>query len=496
MNSPAPSPREMFERAVTLFNQGHLDAAEAICAELLPALPANAELAHFAGVLANRMGRHDIAAERLSQSVRLDPGRSRAQVALGLAWERLDRLEDARAALEAALRIEPAFAEAYNSLGIVEHRLGSEESALGNFMRALQLNPALAQARGNACHALVALGMADVHAGNSPRCIERMEAAIALDPAFHPAHALLGAELLATGGLRRGWREYLHRPTRGDAVLADVAAGRYPPALPADLRGRDIVLRGEQGLGDNLFFLRYAKPLADQGARLHARVEARLAPLIDRALPIATFEGAAPAAAVSIWIADLPLWVADLAAEPAPSLRIDARPEHVARVLDRLPRGNRPFIGVAWRAGTPAASPVPGQRLLAKEMDPRVLGTALARVEADIVVVQRQPEARELAALEASLGRSVIDLSAMNADLEDIHALMSVLDDYVGVSSTNIHLRAAAGRGGHVLVPHPAEWRWQRAGDSSPWFPDFRVHRQAPGGEWDAAIASLRKDLA
>jgi hypothetical protein len=33
------------------------------------------------------------------------------------------------------------------------------------------------------------------------------------------------------------------------------------------------------------------------------------------------------------------------------------------------------------------------------------------------------------------------------------------------------------------------------AGDESPWFPGFRVYRQAPDGEWRAALERLRHDL-
>jgi hypothetical protein len=79
----------------------------------------------------------------------------------------------------------------------------------------------------------------------------------------------------------------------------------------------------------------------------------------------------------------------------------------------------------------------------------------------------------------------------MNDDLEDALALLDVLDDYVGVSNTNTHLRAALGKTAQVLVPFPPEWRWGTAGDESPWFPGFRVLRQTPQRTWDAALAGL-----
>ena len=46
----------------------------------------------------------------------------------------------------------------------------------------------------------------------------------------------------------------------------------------------------------------------------------------------------------------------------------------------------------------------------------------------------------------ATLERPVHDLTALNEDLEGMLALLSCLDEYTGVSNTNMHLRAAAGR--------------------------------------------------
>ena len=97
--------------------------------------------------------------------------------------------------------------------------------------------------------------------------------------------------------------------------------------------------------------------------------------------------------------------------------------------------------------------------------------------------------------LAALLGRPVHDLTALNEDLEAMLALLAAVDDYVAVSNTNVHLMAGLGRGGRVIVPIPPEWRWLHAGATSPWFPDFRLYRQAPGQSIEHALAPLGADL-
>jgi hypothetical protein len=74
-------------------------------------------------------------------------------------------------------------------------------------------------------------------------------------------------------------------------------------------------------------------------------------------------------------------------------------------------------------------------------------------------------------------------------------ALLALVDDYVGVSNTNMHLRAGAGRSARVLVPAPPEWRWMVSGEESPWFPGFRIYRQGTDGDWGEPLARLAGDL-
>ncbi len=114
-----------------------------------------------------------------------------------------------------------------------------------------------------------------------------------------------------------------------------------------------------------------------------------------------------------------------------------------------------------------------------------MLGQRLRGERATWISVQRLPAEGEREALEQALGAPVHDAAYANNDLEEILALMGAVDDYVGVSNTNTHLRAATGGKMRVLVPHPPEWRWGLAGDRSPWLPTATLERQKVSGRWE-----------
>ncbi len=162
--------------------------------------------------------------------------------------------------------------------------------------------------------------------------------------------------------------------------------------------------------------------------------------------------------------------------------------------------GPAPYIGVTWRAGvsgridkTIRRAPLTG---LAKRAPLTGLANLLRPVNGTFLALQRKPEAGEIDQLSGGLGRPVHDFTALNDALEEMLALLSLMDEYVTVSNTNVHLRAGTGRTSRVLVPNPPQYRWMAEGDESPWFPGCGVYRQKVDGAWDEALAALAEDLA
>jgi len=84
---------------------------------------------------------------------------------------------------------------------------------------------------------------------------------------------------------------------------------------------------------------------------------------------------------------------------------------------------------------------------------------------------------------------------ATSSPAGDTLPVLAALDEYVGVSNTNVHLLAGIAKTARVLVPYPGEWRWMRRPGSSPWFPGFELYRQPQSRDWTGALEKLRADL-
>jgi hypothetical protein len=249
-----------------------------------------------------------------------------------------------------------------------------------------------------------------------------------------------------------------------------------------------------------LFFLRFAPLVRARGARLVLACASKLHPVLGANEIIAEVRlpDAVDGFDRSLWTGDLPAALETDATPPAWRLEVDEDAKRVAR--ERLAAlGVPPYLGVTWRAGTDTARgrEFGAERIaLTKSLPPGELGAALRGWPGTTILLQRGARPQDEAEFAAGFGGGFHDLSALGDDLRLLLATLSLLDEYVGVSNTNIHLLAGIGRRARVLVPFPPEWRWMRRQERSAWFPDFPVYRQPVSRDWTAPLAALRTDLA
>jgi tetratricopeptide (TPR) repeat protein len=408
------------------------------------------------------------------------PGLAEVHYNLGNAYTELFRFNEAIASYREAIRLKPDFAMAHNNLALALYRSGHYTAAIAHHREALRLAPAVAGLHNNYAMTLNALGRFE-------EAEREYREALRLDPQFADCHYNLGVLSLLHGNFTVGWAHYRHRPSAPPRPA--------PDALSMDMHGRNVLLEQDQGLGDELFFLRFAPQLKARGARIAYRPNPKITSLLARLDCIERLVGEGeepPINDLNFSIGDLPLVLG--MSEPGqipPPLPLPALPERVAAMRARLATlGPPPYLGVTWRAGTRG-----NERAHYKESPVAEIAAVLKDLLATVLVLQRKPEAGEIEAFSEVLGRPAHDLSALNDDLEDMLALLALLDDYVSVSNTNMHLMAGLGKTARVLVPHPPEWRWMAQGKESPWFRGFKVYRQGQNGAWGEAFGELAQDM-
>jgi tetratricopeptide (TPR) repeat protein len=514
MASPAAI-GEAFRRLQGGDAAGALELARRIAADE----PRNAR-AHLAiGIALRIAGRYEEACEALERAEALDPSDHAPAYELGVVRQLQARPGDALAAFERSAGIKPDFFAAHFSAGLLHAERREWGPAADRFRAVLSVKPDMpeallylanvlerdgrhAEAEASYVHALAAnphhpatlrvFGQYSASRGNFKRAASLFTEAARLEPGDAALPMFVAQCELLLGRWQPAWGAYARRVPRLEYERAAAARG-VPYAVPSRdrLNGERVTLVGEQGLGDTLFFLRWASRVRDAGARIAFSGDARLHSLLARTGLFQSFASADESpAGIPILAGDLPAVFADADPLEARSLQIAPLPDRLEEWRTTLQAaGPKPWIGTLWRAGTPGHVVA---HALAKAVPVADLFAALAPLGGTVFSLQRDPVPGEIDVAGRSLGARVHDLSHANADLEDVLALVALLDRHVSVSNTNLHLAVAAGSSADVLMPFPPEWRWRLEGDS-PWFPGFRVHRQGIEGDWSAALAALAR---
>ena len=93
-------------------------------------------------------------------------------------------------------------------------------------------------------------------------------------------------------------------------------------------------------------------------------------------------------------------------------------------------------------------------------------------------------------------GKALPDATAVCGDgLLALAATIANLDLVITVDTLAAHLAGALGKPVWLLLQQQADWRWQAAGSTSPWYPAMRLFRQTVQGDWMAVVQQVCREL-
>jgi len=464
----------LVREGVALAEAGRGADAVAAFERALALAPGEAQLHWLCGTAERVAGRPARAIERYRAALGIDPGHA---ASLGNLAEIGDP-EEVAALLAKAIAALPDRADLRFRLGTVLNRQGRGAEAVDCFVQAIALEPKVAPFHVN--H-----GIALRQAGRLAESVAAFDRALALKPGDPLAHWNRGLSLLGLGRLAEGWADYEHR-------LRLPSAPRPVSLAPWDGQARDKVLvRREQGLGDELLFANCLPDLLQATAGASIECDQRLATLYRRSFPVARIvpvrrpqpgqpdPPAEPGDSRS-WVAlgSLPgRFRRAMDAFPATGGYLKADPTKIAwwrEFLGGLGPGRK--IGLCWRS-----SQVGGAR---DQRYARIeeLAALFALPDVKFVSLQLNLAPAERAVAGGGLHEAP-DLD-LRDDIDGVAALVAALDRVVTIDSWILSLAGALGVETRFLASHRD---WATLGtDRMPWAPSVAVDFVRPGG-WGAA---------
>lgn len=485
-----------------------LDAYQAA----LQRLPEDTDIAQDLGRLAHQLGYLAIAEKLFLRFLMAHPGHAEATNNLACVLRDQNRYPDAIAQLTPLLEIEPGNAILWNTLGSVMNDQGQFDQALIFFEEALRLDPALSKARYNRGNARLPLG-------DKVGALEDVEAALSGAETPYERAMMRMARALMMMGLARipeGFEAYEVRldPALPDAMRVAVDAPRWDPKTQ-DIRGRHLLVVGEQGIADELVFANtlndVIQAVGPEG-QVYLAVEPRMVGLFQRAFPAAIVGGhravrlegrltrympfieelSQSGRGMDAWIPIASLMAVyrpSVATFPPAQQIIVPDPERIAHwtaQLEALGPGLK--VGLHWKSLV-----LTGSRAAYFASSFQLWEPILTAPGCVMVNLQCGDVSDDLAAAEAAGVRIWTPPINLKDDLEDVAALSVACDLVIGPGIAGTNIAAAAGARTWMITA-PDDWHLMQT-DRYTVYPDVRLFKRNAIDGWPAVIGQIRSAL-
>jgi hypothetical protein len=356
------------------------------------------------------------------------------------------------------------------NLGKALNEMGRHEAAIQYFMQAAEKNPDNAGTYANASATLIQMSQWQSAKDTALMALE-------CDPDNMHAKINLAHAQLAQGEWKEGFANF-------DLALG----GKFRREWSYDDKGRwnkedgTVVVYGEQGLGDEIF---YAQAIFDAAAdaRLIIDCDPKLAKLFSRSFKFAEVHGTRRD--------DSPAWLADANVDyrcamgslfglyrkqdkdfaQEPWLVADPEKRMMWRAL--FDSYKKPVIGIALKSGTKKNNAT-GRQLEIEDFYP-LMSTVNA------VYVSLEYKGEDPAQLKS------FPFATRSDDYDDTAAMISELDGVVGICTTALHCADALGVPTWTLVPTKHSWKFAGA---FPLLPNQKFIYQS-GKTWSDTVAEL-----
>lgn len=394
------------------------------------------------------------------------------------------RRDDALESAQRAVSLAPENLTALNTRGMILDDLGHRQDALADFQRILSINP-------NHSAAMTNRAILYAREGRFEEALACYDRSLSIDPKQLNAIYNRSVIRLVLGDWTRGFREFESR-----WALFPHEAKRLTHLAPLwlgkeEIQGKTILLHHEQGFGDTLQFSRYARSVAERGARVILAVPAGLHRLLQTfpGGPQVVSEGSpVPPHDLHCPLMSLPLAFGTTPATVPASIPYLFADRAVTQVWsERLGRRQRPRIGLVWSGRR--YPPINTER----DMSFDAIRPLLA-AEADFICLHTElsdPERLGIARFP-----NIIWVGDRLGDFADTAGLIQNLDLVITVDTAVAHLAGALGKPVWLMNRYASCWRWLLKRADSPWYPNLRLFRQPALGEWKGVVDDVLTALA
>ena len=416
---------------------------------------------------------------RLKHVLGIDPENAAIWIQLGAILANDDkRFDEAEEAFRKGLELAPMAPSAYHNYGIIKRLRGDLEESKELLEHANKLMPS------DTDYAF-SLMLCHLFREDLDSALEWVNQSIKYDPENNAAQVYLAFILFLQGKMREGWTQYESRLKLSEFKNLNFGRPRWEGE---DLNGETVLVLREQGMGDNIQFIRYAQQVAERGGEVVVYTWEHLSELFRSVEGVTTVTTAIPAPKYFhrfTPLLSLPYTLeTDESNIPCEVPYMKAPDADISTWAEKLSSYSGLLVGLVWR-GNPL---LVNDRFRSAPLRDMCHLLTVPGVTFFSLMKERDVDTEPLPDGLNELGHEFDNFT-------DTAAAIQNLDLVISVDTSVCHLAGALARPVWTLLAKGPDFRWGLTGETTPWYPTMKLYRQTQLGIWDDVLDRIRNDL-
>ncbi len=442
------------------------------------------------GLVQHRLKKYPEALRTFAAALTLQPDNFEAHFNVSKIYSDLRNFDRAIEHAKKAVEMHPQNVHTHLNLGHIYNKQGDTQSAIKMYEKAIKVEPELANAHYN-------LGYTLRVQREPKKALPHLFRALELQPEYPDAHIALAQAYWTFGDFETAWKHY---DWRWKQLGIDPHNFGTPLWDGSPLEGKSILLYAEQGMGDTLQFIRYAKLVKELGGNTICKVQKplesilQLCPYVDTLVhKINDKDVELAAQAPLLNLPGILKTTKDTIPHPMPYLFADKKLS--AQWKKKLANDTNFKVGIAWHVlPEHEASKSP----ISKRSVPLKLLAELAEIPGvSFYSLQKFDGVEQILEMPESFKVKTFgyDFDETNGRFMDTAALIDNLDLVLSVDTSIIHLAGGMGKKVWTLLPYSPDCRWDLDEHTTPWYNNMRLFRQQKPYDWQPVVARVKSAL-
>lgn len=538
--------------AVDYYNSGNLAKAQKICSDIIKENPGYAEAYYLLGLVAlknddllvakdffkeaikyksnfaeaycclgrvlGKLGDNKNALFCLNESIKIDKEYAKAYFYIAIILQ-LSNLEDeAIEFYNSAIKYKPDFQEAYSNLSVILLEKGKADEALSAVLKAISIQPnnpftlnnlgkvycrfneyekaincfkKAISVKNDMIEPYVNLSSCYLNMREMEQAIHFSNLALKINSSYTMARWNRAMIDLLVGNFGEGWKNYEWRWGLKDfmKIKRNYKQPKWDGSFAPD---KVLFIYAEQGLGDTIQFIRYARLTKERVKKVIVEVQSSLVKLLSKTPgidKIVSSEDLPPEFDIQIPLLSLPrLFKTTLSSIPSevPYIFTSDEKDKKFRCFFSKQDSRIINVGIVWAGSKLHLNDHNRSSQLSYFVE------FLRLKDVKLFSLQKCPSEVEKDIMFKS---GVVDLDEELSDFSDTAEIISNLDLVVSVDTAVAHLAGAMNKPVWLLLPFNSDWRWMLNGGKSPWYPSMTIFRQLKLGDWKSVFKKVRESL-